>query len=175
MRLCSKFQEKNIEKCRRKTKKGPIFVLSYQDRTKIGTASWFDKEKIESGALFITLLTFRTSRKIYEGLKHKSNHICYIQTALSPLDTGIMFSALDTTFLDNRFLRFKNILALDNLFSLWVKYFALDNIFSCKITGISRWITCFHVGVHLFRAGKHVFTLKYTFSALENMFLRWTT
>ena len=133
------------------------------------------KEKIESGALFITLLTFRTSRKIYEGLKHKSNHICYIQTALSPLDTGIMFSALDTTFLDNRFLRFKNILALDNLFSLWVKYFALDNIFSCKITGISRWITCFHIGVHLFRAGKHVFTLKYTFSASENMFLRWTT
>ena len=27
---------KNIEKCRRKTKKGPILVLSYQDRTKIG-------------------------------------------------------------------------------------------------------------------------------------------
>ena len=31
-----KISSKNIEKCRRKTKKGPILVLSYQDRTKIG-------------------------------------------------------------------------------------------------------------------------------------------
>ena len=31
-----KILSKNIEKCMRKSKKGPIFVLSYQDRTKIG-------------------------------------------------------------------------------------------------------------------------------------------
>ena len=31
------FKNKNIERFKRKTKKGPILVLSYQDKTKIGT------------------------------------------------------------------------------------------------------------------------------------------
>ena len=64
----------------------------------------------------------------------------------------------------------------------------MDNIFSCKITGISRWITCFHVGVHLFRAGKHVevhlFSVgKHVFALdniilailMDNMLSRWIT